>query len=149
MHSARLQTCRVIIPPPLCFACFAFPYLFISSSMAETVSHSKHQASSYGQLNMFGGFNLGFTRSNSVYVPTLNCIFRGFMHKLFILEPCRAKSPLLIFGWLLCKLIFSGKVGLPARFLKVSLRSLTLYAHSLWVYVIICMPLYSLNDTKV
>lgn len=85
-----------IVPPPPCVAYFS--HLFISFSVVERTSHSQNQASSYGQLNMFGGFNLGFARGNSVYVPTLNCIFKGFMHKLFILEPRTAKSPLLIFG---------------------------------------------------
>lgn len=66
---------------------------------------------SYSQLNVFGGFSQGFARSDSILHARLKCISRGFMHKLFILEQCTAKSPLLIFAWLLCKLILSGKAG--------------------------------------
>lgn len=66
---------------------------------------------SYSQLNVFGGFNQGFAWSDSILHAKLKCISRGLMHKLFILEQCTAKSPLLIFGWFLCKSIPSGKAG--------------------------------------
>lgn len=62
--------CVTVLYLPHSFVCFAFLRLFISSPVVETASHSQRQASSYSQLNMFGGFNRGFTRSNGVYVPT-------------------------------------------------------------------------------
>lgn len=70
---------------------------------------------SYSQLNVFGGFNQGFARSDSILHGELKCVSIGFMHKLFILERCTAKSPLLIFGWLLCKSIPAGEAKAHMR----------------------------------
>lgn len=55
-------------PSLLCLLCISS--LVHIPSVVEIASHSQHQAASYSQLNMFGGFNRGFTQSNSVYVPT-------------------------------------------------------------------------------
>lgn len=77
------------------------------------------------------------------------------MHKLFILELCTAKSPLLIFAWLLCKLIFSGKVGLvqlPCCHQPVSSRCyyaprpcMLIHSGPMGLFVSFCMPYVCTN----
>lgn len=112
MHYAvGFQTCTILFLPLLSL----LPSLS-SPSLLAVLPHGWHRASeptpgfpSYSKLNVFGGFNQGFAWRDIILHTKLKCISRGFMHKLFILEQCTAKSPLLIFGWLLCKSIPSGK----------------------------------------